>query len=133
MERLRPGDARRDGSLLLRPPGRRTPTGNTQVLLHNPAAMQGVGLKFNLRQLPCFTIWKNREAVADGYVTGLEPATNYPNTKTFEKSWPRRLLVRGRVAAIELEIAALKSAAEVRSATEEIQRLQRGHTGGNRD
>ena len=63
--------------------------GNTQVLLHNSAATQGVGLKFNLRQLPCFTIWKNREAVTDGYVTGLEPATNYPNTKSFEKEMGR--------------------------------------------
>ena len=63
--------------------------GNTQVLLHNAAATQGVSLKFNTRQLPCFTIWKNREAAADGYVTGLEPATNYPNIKSFEKRMGR--------------------------------------------
>ena len=28
--------------------------GNTQALLHNSAATQGVSLKFNMRQLPCF-------------------------------------------------------------------------------
>ena len=63
--------------------------GNTQALLHNPAATQGVSLKFNTRQLPCFTLWKNREAACDGYVTGLEPATNFPNIKSFEKQMGR--------------------------------------------
>ena len=44
-----------------------------------------MSIKFNKRQLPCFTLWKNRQAAVDGYVTGLEPATNYPNPKPFEK------------------------------------------------
>ena len=63
--------------------------GNTQALLHNSAATQGVSLKFNTRQLPCFSLWKNREAACDGYVTGLEPATNFPNIKSFEKHMGR--------------------------------------------
>lgn len=101
--------------------------GNTQVLLHNAAATQGVALKFNLRQLPCFTLWKNREAVADGYVTGLEPATNYPNTKSFEKEMGRVVdLGPGESRQFELEIAALGSAAEVRTVAEAIERLQHG-------
>ena len=103
--------------------------GNTQVLLHDPATTRGVGLKFNLRQLPCFTIWKNREAVADGYVTGLEPATNYPNTKSFEKEMGRVVeLAPGESRSFELEIAALSGEAEVRAAAEKIDHLQRGAT-----
>jgi hypothetical protein len=50
-------------------------------------------LKYDTRQLPCFTLWKNRQAEADGYVTGLEPAINFPNVRSFEKS-------RGRVAVL---------------------------------
>ena len=50
---------------------------------------QGVSVKFNKRQLPCFTIWKNRQGVIDGYVTGLEPAANDPNPKSFEKAHGR--------------------------------------------
>ena len=52
-----------------------------------------MSVKFNKRQLPCFTLWKNRQAAADGYVTGLEPATNFPNRKSFEKE-------QGRVAVL---------------------------------
>jgi galactose mutarotase-like enzyme len=67
--------------------------GRTQTLLCNAAGDRGVSLKFNTHQLPCFTLWKNRQAEADGYVTGLEPAINFPNVRSFEKS-------RGRVAVL---------------------------------
>jgi hypothetical protein len=101
--------------------------GNTQVLLHNRAATQGVGLKFNTRQLPCFTIWKNREAIADGYVTGLEPATNYPNTKSFEKQMGRVVpLAPGESRYCEVEITALADADKVRAAAVAIDQLQQG-------
>jgi hypothetical protein len=101
--------------------------GNTRVLLHNADATRGVGLKFNTRQLPCFTIWKNREAVADGYVTGLEPATNYPNTKSFEKQMGRVVaLAPGESRRCELEIAALANAEEIRAAAAAIDHLQQG-------
>ena len=97
------------------------------MLLHNPAATQGVGLKSNVRQLPCFTIWKNREAAADGYVTGLEPATNYPNTKSFEKQHGRVVaFAPGESRQFELEIAALASVAQVRATADAIDQLQRG-------
>jgi hypothetical protein len=98
---------------------------NTHVLLHNPAATQGVAMKFNLWQLPCFTIWKNREATADGYVTGLEPATNYPNIKSFEKQHGRVVaLAPGESRQYELEITALADAAAVSAAASVINQLQ---------
>ncbi|HVW02364.1 MAG TPA: DUF4432 family protein, partial [Planctomycetaceae bacterium] len=67
--------------------------GQTSVLLRNSAGDKGLSLHFDKRQLPCFTLWKNTQAEADGYVTGLEPATNYPNLKTFERE-------KGRVIAL---------------------------------
>ncbi len=67
--------------------------GQTQALLHNAAGERGVSLKFDTRQLPCFTLWKNRQAEADGYATGLEPGINFPNVRSFEKG-------RGRVAVL---------------------------------
>jgi hypothetical protein len=39
--------------------------------------------------LPCFTLWKNQGGLADGYVTGLEPGTNYPNPRSFEETQGR--------------------------------------------
>jgi hypothetical protein len=56
-------------------------------------AERGVALRFNRQDLPCFTVWKNTGALEDGYVTGLEPATNYPNFKSFERQ-------QGRVVAL---------------------------------
>jgi len=67
--------------------------GSTQALLRNAAGDRGVSLKFNKQQLPCFTLWKNPQAAADGYVTGLEPAINFPNVREFEKA-------NGRVATL---------------------------------
>lgn len=60
-------------------------SGKTLAMLYNAKADKGVALRFSRKELPCFTVWKNTAAVEDGYVTGLEPATNYPNFKTFER------------------------------------------------
>lgn len=63
--------------------------GRTLALLYNHDATRGVALRFNRQELPCFTVWKNTAALEDGYVAGLEPATNYPNFKTFERAQGR--------------------------------------------
>ncbi|MEI8140891.1 MAG: aldose 1-epimerase family protein [bacterium] len=63
--------------------------GNTVTLLRNKAGTKGVALRFNVKQLPCFTQWKNTGGVGDGYVTGLEPGTNFPNPKVFERQQGR--------------------------------------------
>jgi hypothetical protein len=63
--------------------------GKTLALLHDASANRGVAVRFNTRELPCFTVWKNCLPLEDGYVTGLEPATNFPNFKTFERQQGR--------------------------------------------
>ncbi len=63
--------------------------GRTLAMLTNHAADKGLILRFNRQELPCFTVWKNTGALEDGFVTGLEPATNYPNFKTFERQQNR--------------------------------------------
>ncbi len=65
------------------------PTGRTLAMLYNTAADRGLALRWNRNELPCFTVWRNCAAVEDGYVTGLEPATNYPNLKSFERQQGR--------------------------------------------
>ena len=59
--------------------------GHTLALLVNARADRAVALRFGRQELPCFTVWKNTGAAEEGYVTGLEPATNYPNFKAFER------------------------------------------------
>jgi hypothetical protein len=63
--------------------------GRTLTMLYNHAQDRGIALRFNRQELPCFTVWKNTAALDDGYVTGLEPATNYPNFKSFERQQGR--------------------------------------------
>ena len=54
-------------------------------MLCNRDGDKAVVLRFPQTQLPGFTLWKNTAGPRDGYVTGLEPATNYPNPRPFEK------------------------------------------------
>jgi hypothetical protein len=67
--------------------------GRTLAMLYNHAQDRGIALRFNRQELPCFTVWKNTAALEDGYVTGLEPATNYPNFKSFERQQGRVVIV----------------------------------------
>ncbi len=51
--------------------------GDTLAVLVNAAQDRAVAERFNRHELPCFTVWKNTGLPSeDGYVTGLEPATN---------------------------------------------------------
>jgi hypothetical protein len=67
--------------------------GCTQILLKNANSTSAVGLRFNVRQLPCFSLWRNLVPDADGYVTGLEPATNFPNPRSHESEQGRVVLL----------------------------------------
>jgi hypothetical protein len=58
-------------------------------MLYTHAADKSVVVRFNRQELPCFTVWKHTAALEEGYVTGLEPATNFPNFKSFERQQGR--------------------------------------------
>jgi hypothetical protein len=64
--------------------------GRTRALIVAPGGGFGASLVWDAAALPCFTLWKNPQMAADGFVTGLEPGTNFPNRRSFEK-------LRGRV------------------------------------
>lgn len=99
--------------------------GRTRALLQSAEGNQGVSLKFNKGQLPCFTIWKNRQAAIDGYVTGLEPATNFPNRKSFEKQQGRVIVLSpGEKRCFEVTIEAHADAASVSAAQKAIAAIQ---------
>ncbi len=99
--------------------------GATQAMLKNAHGTGGALLKFNKQQLPCFTVWKNTTSLADGYVTGLEPGTNFPNPRSYEGEQGRvvKLAPRGSFA-FDLELAYLNDAAEVDAAEKAIASLQ---------
>jgi len=71
----------------LRP--RRQADGTAAALLVAPEGRHGAAVEWRADTLPCFTLWKNQGGLADGYVTGLEPGTNYPNPRSFEEAQGR--------------------------------------------
>jgi hypothetical protein len=100
-------------------------TGNTLALLHNASAQRGLALRWNRKQLPCFTVWKNTAAVEDGYVTGLEPGTNFPNFRTYERKQGRVMtLPPGGSWEARWSLEAFDTKASVAAVIEEIGRLQ---------
>jgi hypothetical protein len=70
------------------------PDGIATAVLVAPGGRDAASLSWRADTLPCFTLWKNETGAADGYATGLEPATNYPNPRSFEES-------QGRVVPLE--------------------------------
>ena len=60
--------------------------GRTQVVVSRPDGESAIGLAYNFRELPCFTLWRNTQAPEDGYVVGVEPGTNFPNPRSFEEA-----------------------------------------------
>lgn len=63
--------------------------GEAVALLRTAGGDLGVSVHFRTDRLPCLTLWKNTAAEADGYVVGVEPATNFPNHRSFERSQGR--------------------------------------------
>ncbi|MDR1491914.1 MAG: aldose 1-epimerase family protein [Planctomycetaceae bacterium] len=58
--------------------------GDTEVLFINNTNEQAIRLGFNKKQLPLFSFWKSRLPDEDGFVVGIEPSVNFPNTTGFE-------------------------------------------------
>ena len=95
--------------------------GNSEVMLINGSEEQGIVFGFNKKQLPCFSLWKSRLPEQDGYVVGMEPATNYPNTTEFESRHGRTVpLAAGQSQAFDLSYAFLQTKSEVAYAEQRI-------------
>ena len=98
----------------------------TLTMLRNATGDQASVLRFTLKDFPCFTLWKNTAGKADGYVTGLEPATSYPNARRFERERGRVIsLAGGESRTTTLSIETLDSKKAIKAAEAEIKTLQK--------
>lgn len=70
--------------------------GNATALLTSADQQRGFAVHYHTQNLPYFTQWKNTVGTRDGYVTGLEPGTGFPNPRSFEEQ-------QGRVVALAPE------------------------------
>jgi galactose mutarotase-like enzyme len=97
----------------------------SQVLLRNAAGTLGASVHFSLKQLPYFTLWKNTASLRDGYVTGLEPGTNFPNPRSYEQSQGRvETLQPGESREFEVRLVFHPNAVSIEKAQRKIAEYQ---------
>jgi hypothetical protein len=102
------------------------PDGSTMALLKSADAALGASVHWNRTQLPCFSLWKNANTLNDGYVTGIEPGTNFPNPRTFEAGCGRTVaLAPGATRSFDLSFAFHVGVEKVRAAVDEIESLRK--------
>ncbi len=103
-----------------------TDVGETRVLVSGLTDEQAIGMRFNTRALPCFTVWRNTPADVDGYVLGIEPATNFPNPRKFEQQHDRvvKLASGERWHSGEVTIVWLADAAAISKEEATIRAIQ---------
>ncbi len=101
----------------------------TGTLLKNRGGSRGVTLNWSVEELPYLTIWKNTTSEADGYVTGLEPATGFPYNRKVERAAGRLpVLKAGATREFTLDFSVHRTADEVARSERALQALQ-----GSRD
>jgi galactose mutarotase-like enzyme len=102
------------------------PAGYTLGVLRNSSADKAVALRYKKSDLPCFTQWKNTASQSDGYVTGLEPGTNFPNSKSFERQKGRVVsLAPGENYRCELIIEVCDNSEQVADVVAEVEQIMK--------
>jgi galactose mutarotase-like enzyme len=98
---------------------------STAAMLRNAAGDRAVVLRFSIKELPTFAQWKNTTALSDGYVTGLEPGTDYPNSRTFEREQGRvKILEPGETHRSTVTLEVHDSSSAIRAVEKEIAAIQ---------
>lgn len=96
--------------------------------LADPAEERAFVVRYHSSTLPWFTLWKNTAATADGYVTGLEPGSSFPNPRSIERQQGRlTTLPPGGTACYKLQFEASIDRARTRQIINEITALQVGN------
>lgn len=99
--------------------------GRTTIMLHNAAATRGVTMSYLVEHLPYLTLWKNTSALAEGYVTGLEPGTGFPSNRRYERAAGRvPKLAPGASREFTIDFTVLDTGAAVAGAAGKIKALQ---------
>lgn len=63
--------------------------GNTIIALANRKRDRAVSMTYAVKELPYLTLWKNTASEGEGYVTGIEPGTNFPKHRSIERKLGR--------------------------------------------
>jgi hypothetical protein len=98
--------------------------GRSAVMLQGANGQRGFGVTIDTRSLPYFVFWKNTAAESDGYVVGLEPATNLPNPRSLEAKHDRVIkLAGGQTATFRIGLHPLVSSEQVSKFAQRIEAI----------
>jgi Domain of unknown function (DUF4432) len=101
--------------------------GRALMMLRNKAGDKAVSMTFALKELPFLTLWKNTNAVDEGYVTGLEPGTGFPNNRRIERKFGRvPKLPPGGTFSATIDFSIHTTQEEVAEVSSRIETLQGG-------
>jgi hypothetical protein len=99
-------------------------------MLRSANGETGMGVTFKTSGLPRFILWKNTAAENDGYVIGMEPATNYPNVRSYEASQGRVVEIEpGETASFRVTLHPLTESESVEKMSARIKSLQTDEPG----
>ncbi|MEQ1852355.1 MAG: aldose 1-epimerase family protein [Chthoniobacteraceae bacterium] len=99
--------------------------GRTLLALQNKARDRAVSMSFSVKELPFVSLWKNTNAVGEGYVTGLEPGTNFPNNRRIERKLGRvPKLAPGASHSATIDFAIYNSADETKRLAGRVAAIQ---------
>jgi hypothetical protein len=99
--------------------------GRTTIGLENKSRDRAVSLTFSVKDLPYVTLWKNTTSEAEGYVTGLEPGTNFPANRRIERAHGRvPKLDAGESHHTAIEFQIYTNAEDTKRLSERISALQ---------
>ncbi len=102
--------------------------GRSLAVLRNPSASKAVAIRFDASTLPWLTLWKNTQPESDGYVTGLEPGSSFPNLKTFERQHGRVISLESQQSmTFDLSISVATDENDTTQLTDEVNELQTRH------
>jgi len=99
--------------------------GKTVAAVINSKGDKGASIEFDTHQLPLLTMWKNTDTLKQGYVTGIEPGTNYAYPVTIEKEQGRvKQLQAGQSTEFTLTYTLLKDASAVQKVEQRVKQIQ---------
>ncbi len=97
----------------------------SEAMLASSDGTIGFAVHFDNRSLPCMSLWKNTASVEDGYVVGLEPATGFPNKRSFEEKNGRVVALQGGESkTFRLKLQPLTTSNAVTQSRSRIEALQ---------